>query len=203
VENKFVEKKIVYFNKAGRTNTRETLRLAAEEAAARGISKVLVASTTGETARRAAEQFAGTGIKLIIVPHQFGFKAGKRFPPELVAELEQQGHKVHFATMPFHTDDFHGCKAVEAMAIALRTICQGMKVCVEIVLMAADAGLVAQGEEVIAVSGTRAGADTAVVALASTTSRFNELHITEILCKPLKTRIWPLGPTPYDRPRQD
>ncbi len=82
--------------------------------------------------------------------------------------------------------------------MVLRTICQGMKVCVETVLMAADAGLVARGEEVIAVSGTRRGADTAVVALASTSAALHDLHVTEIICKPLQTRSWGRGTSPYD-----
>lgn len=193
-----MERTIVYFEKPGRANTEETLRLAAEEAERRGITKVVLASTTGETARAAAALFAGTQVKLVVVPHQYGFTENQRFPAELVAELEQQGHRVHFGTMLFHTDGFYGVGSPEAMAMALRTICQGMKVCVEIVLMAADAGLVAQGEEVIAVSGTRRGADTAVVVLGSTSTALHDLHVTEIICKPLATRSWARGTSPYD-----
>jgi uncharacterized protein len=193
-----VERSIVYFERAGRANTNETLRLAAKEANERGIRKVVLASTTGDTARAAAELFSGTPIKLVVVPHQYGFTQTQRFPPELVAELEEQGHRVHFGTMLFHTDAFYGGGAAEAMAMILRTICQGMKVCVETVLMAADAGLVARGEEVIAVSGTRRGADTAVVAIASTSAALQDLHVTEILCKPLHTRSWARGTSPYD-----
>ena len=73
-----------------------------------------------------------------------------------------------------------------------------MKVCIEVVLMATDGGKVARGEEVIVVSGTRRGADTAAVAIASTSNRLNDLHITEILCKPLQTRSWARGTSPYD-----
>ena len=47
--------------------------------------------------------------------------------------------------MLFHTDGFYGSGTPEAMAMILRTICQGMKVCVETVLMAADGGLVETG----------------------------------------------------------
>lgn len=193
-----MERTIVYFEKAGRANTEETLRLAAREAAQRGIAKMVMASTTGDTARAAMALLSGTGVKLVVVPHQYGFTENQRFPPELVAELEQQGHRVHFGTMLFHTDGFYGSGSAEAMAMALRTVCQGMKVCVETVLMAADAGLVTRGEEVIAVSGTRRGADTAVVVLASTSTALQDLHITEILCKPLQTRSWARGTSPYD-----
>jgi uncharacterized protein len=193
-----LERKIVYFEKPGPTNTEATLRLAAEEASSRGIKKVIVASTRGDTAVRAAAIFAGTNVGLVVVPHQFGFTETQRFSPELVADLERQGHRVHFGTMIFHLDRFLGSGSGEAMAMVLRTICQGMKVCVETVLIAGDAGLVARGEEVIVVAGTRRGADTAVVAVASTTQRLQDLHITEILCKPLRTTSWARGTSPYD-----
>jgi hypothetical protein len=195
-----VEQKIVYFEKPGPTNTEETLRLAAEAAKARGIDKIIIASTRGVTAQRAAAKFAGTGIELVVVPHQYGFMDTQRFSPELVAELEGQGHRVHFGTMLFHTDGFYGSGTSEAMAMILRTICQGMKVCVEITLMAADGGHVARGEEVIVVSGTGRGADTAVLAIASTSTKLHDLHITEILCKPLQTKSWARGASPYDPP---
>ncbi|OFW59206.1 MAG: hypothetical protein A2133_00425 [Actinobacteria bacterium RBG_16_64_13] len=138
-----------------------------------------------------------------MVPHQFGFTETQRFPRELVEELEGQGHSVYFGTMLFHTDRFYGSGSPEAMAMVLRTICQGMKVCVEIVLMAADGGLVARGEEVIAVSGTGQGADTAVVAIASTSHRLHDLHVTEIICKPLQSRSWVRGTSPYDPRARD
>lgn len=195
-----MEQTITYFEKPGPTNTGKTLRLAAEQARLRSIGKVILASTRGVTAKRAAALFAGTGVKLIVVPHQYGFTETQRFPAELVAALEQQGHKVHFGTMLFHTDNFYGSGAPEVMAMILRTICQGMKVCVEITLMAADGGHVARGEEVIVVSGTGRGADTAVVAIASTSNKVHDLHITEILCKPLQTRSWARGTSPYDPP---
>ena len=182
-----MEEKIIYFEEPGRKSTEETLRLAAERAGLRGISKIVLASTRGDTARLAAALFATTGLKLVVVPHQYGFTETQRFPPELITELEEQGHRVHFGTMLFHTDSFYGAGSPQAMATVLRTICQGMKVCVEIVLMAADGGQVGRGEEVIVVAGTGRGADTAVVAIASTSTRVHELHITEIICKPLRT----------------
>lgn len=197
-----MERTIVYFEHGGKGNTQETLRLAAERAAQGGIGKVVLASTTGDTARLAAERFAGTGVQLIVIPHQYGFIQAQRFPPELVRELQEQGHRVHFGTMLFHTESLYGSDVPETMAILLRTICQGMKVCVEVVLMAADAGLLAEGEEVVVVSGTARGADTAVVALAAPSTKLHELHITEILCKPLKTRSWARGTSPYDDPRR-
>ena len=192
-----MEEKITYFEAPGLENTEETLRLAAERAEARGISKIVLASTRGDTARLAMERFAGTDIKMVVVPHQYGFGEAQRFAPELISELEQKGHCVHFGTMLFHTDNFYGERAPTIMANVFRVFCQGMKVCAEIILMATDAGCIAIGEKVIAVTGTGRGADTAVVATASTSTRFSDFHITEIICKPLQTRsLLPPPPRP-------
>jgi len=192
----YFEEKITYFEVPGPGNTEETLRLAIERAKARGISKIVLASTVGDTARLAAKRLAGTGIKMVVVPHQYGFIGKQRFPAELISELEQQGHRVHFGTMLFHTNDFYGVRVPAVMAVLLRTFCQGMKVCVEIILMAADGGCVASGEKVVAVTGTGRGADTAVVAIAAPSTRLNEFHITEIICKPMETKSWPASADP-------
>jgi hypothetical protein len=200
-----LEEKIVYFEEPGPVNTETVLRLARERAKARGIKKCIIASTTGETARRAAKLWAKSGLKIIVVPHQYGFGFGQRFPSELIAELARQGHEVHFGTMLFHTENFYGMNTPTIMASLLRTFCQGMKVCVEIVLMAVDGGHVAVGEEVVVVAGSGRGSDTAVVALAAPSTRLGDLHITEIICKPLQTRQglppkMPPPPPPEKRP---
>ena len=195
-----MEEKIVYFDEGGKRNTDETLRLALERAQARGINKIVLASTVGDTARLAAQRFAGSGIKLVVVPHQHGFRqAGQRFSVELVKELESQGHSVHFGTMLFHTDELYGTPTPQVMATLLRTFCQGMKVCVEIILMATDGGHVLPGEMVIAVAGTGRGSDTAVVAVAASSRFLSDLHLTEIICKPLQTKSWPLASPPVAR----
>ena len=180
-----MEEKIVYFEKPGEDNTAEVLRLIKERAVARGIGKIVLASTRGDTARAAVEAFGGLDIRLVVVPHQFGFAERQMFPEELVAELEGRGHHVHFGTMLFHTENLYGTRAPRAMAALLRAFGQGMKVCVEIALMACDGGLVASGERVIAVAGTGTGADTALVMTCSPSTRLSDLRIHEIVCKPL------------------
>jgi uncharacterized protein len=194
-----VKETIVYFKEPGQQNTQETLDLALARAHARGIKKVVIASTRGETALLASNIFARAGIKMIIVPHQYGFRPdGQSFPEELIPQLEQQGHRVYFGTMLFHTDDLYGSRVPSMLAMILRTFCQGMKVVHEILLMATNGGCVAAGEKVISIAGTGRGADTAVVAIAASSSRLHELHITEIICKPLETQSWSLAgrPTP-------
>lgn len=194
-----MEERIVYFEQPGKGNTETTLKLALERAKARGIKKIVLASTIGDTARLAVGLYQDQGIKLIIVPHQYGF-IGMNFDPELKKDLEKQGHVVHFGTMLFHTNHFYGTETPTILANMLRTFCQGIKVCVEIVLMAADAGHVAIGEKVVVVSGSGRGADTAVVVTASTSTHLFDLHIEEIICKPLQTKQGPPPPPPGPRP---
>ncbi len=201
-----MEEKITYFEKPGTENTAETLRLVRERARARGITKIVLASTRGDTARVAADFFSGSGIKLVVIPHQYGFRDVQRFPAELVTELEQKGCRVHFGTMLFHTDSLYGSRSPSVIATVLRTFCQGMKVCVELIMMATDGGCLTMGEQVIAVAGTGRGADTAVVATAAPSTRLSDLHISEIICKPMETRSWPAGtrpPTDIVRPEPE
>jgi len=61
---------------------------------------------------------------------------------------------------------------------------QGVKVCVEISVMALDAGLIPYGEPVIAVGGTGRGADTAVIIKPAHAKDILSTRIQEIICKP-------------------
>jgi hypothetical protein len=180
-----MEEKITYFEKPGEENTTNVIRLIKERARARGIKKVVLASTRGDTARAVAESFEGTGLQLVVVPWQFGFRDTQPFHQELVAELQRKGHRVHFGTMLFHTEDLYGIRTPQVMANLLRIFGQGIKVCIEIIMMACDGGCIEIGEKVIAVAGAATGADTAIVATASPSTKMTGLRVHEILCKPL------------------
>ncbi len=69
------------------------------------------------------------------------------------------------------------------ISATLRMFGQGIKVCVEIVAMAGDAGLIPL-EDVIAVAGTARGADTVAVIGANSTNQFFDIKVREILAKP-------------------
>ena len=177
---------ITYYVHHKDDHTDETLTLAKEHAEREGIQTVVLASTTGATARRALEVFRGSAIRLVIVPHQFGFsRNGNAFPKELANELRAAGHEVFFGTMLFHTEKLYGNNAPALIASFLRCFSQGVKVCFEIALMAADAGLVAEGERIVSVAGTARGADTALVMQAAPSVRHTRLRVSQILCKPL------------------
>jgi len=180
-----MEASITYFEETGPANTGAALALVKKRAKEAGIKRIVIASTTGGTAREACQFFRGTDIKLVVIPHQRGFRDQERFDMEVAAELERDGHRVHWSTMLFHTGELYGNDTPTALANLLRTFGQGTKVCLEILLMAADGGMVDRGEKVIVVAGSGRGADTAVVATASTSNRIKEVRIHEILCKPL------------------
>lgn len=182
-----MESKIVYFESLTPENTLPTFQLVKERGKALGIKKVVLASTTGATARKAMEYFKDTDVQLVVVPHQFGFRNRKDhlFPPELVKQLREAGHAVHFGTMLFHTDQLYGSSVPTLLANLLRCFCQGIKVCFEIVMMATDAGYLARGEKVVAIAGTVKGVDTALVMQAGTSQHIMNVRVNEILCKPL------------------
>ncbi len=181
-----MENKVVYFESISPDNTAVTLKLAQERLNALGIKKLVLASTTGATATKAMEFFKGAGVKLIVIPHQYGFiRKENPFPQDLIKTLQDAGHEVHFGTMLFHTDSFYGSNIATVMANLLRCFSQGVKVCFEITLMAADAGLLKTGEQVIAVAGTGRGSDTALIMQAATSQNLKKLRVNEILCKPL------------------
>ena len=182
-----MEEKIVYFEKPGKENTAEVIKLVLERAKLRNINRIVLASTRGYTAKSFLDAVSGKDIRLVVVPWQFSFKKeeGNPFPQELVKELEEKKHIVHFGTMLFHTENLYGTNTPAALANILRIFGQGMKVCVEITMMACDGGCVKMGEKVIVVAGTHSGADLAVVATAASSTNVKLLKINEIICKPI------------------
>ena len=61
---------------------------------------------------------------------------------------------------------------------------EGIKVAVEVSVMAADAGLIPTSREIIAVGGSSGGADSAIVLKAAHMNNFFDLEIREIIAKP-------------------
>jgi len=91
--------------------------------------------------------------------------------------------------MPFHTvnDAVRGKmgSSIETLiADALRMMGQGTKVCVEIVAMACDAGLIESGRNILAVAGTGRGADTVLIIKSANSRRLFDLKIIDVIAKP-------------------
>lgn len=180
-----MKKEITYYESTKENHTLETFTLVEQKIKETGIKKIVIASTTGRTALQAMEYFSGKDISLIVIPHQYGFSSETNlFPSETVKRLRKNGHEVHFGTMLFHTEHLYGSNAPTIIADFLRCFSEGVKVCFEITLMAADGGLVKNGESVIAIAGTAVNSDTALVLQAATTNNLKKLRVNEIICKP-------------------
>jgi hypothetical protein len=184
------EARIVYFDSPGPENTEETLRLAEGRAKDLGIKKIVVASTTGDTGVKAAQKFEG--YKVVVVTHTTGFKAPgtQELTSENKAMIEKLGADIFTGAHAFggvaHAvrNTFNTHVLGDFMANTLRMLGQGMKVAIEVSLMAADAGLISPDEEVIAIGGTARGADTAIVVKPAHAHNAFSLRVKEIICKP-------------------
>ncbi|HHN64476.1 MAG TPA: hypothetical protein ENK09_03850 [Nitrospirae bacterium] len=187
-----MEKKVIYFEKPGRTNTEACLEIVKETLSSTDIMHVVVASTTGETGLLFAEALKDSGINLIVVTHSHGFKEANtiEMPHDLRETIQSHGAKVYTGTMITHSLEtslakkFGGVYPTLLVAQSLRRFGEGPKVCIEMVMMAADAGLIPEGEEVLAVAGTARGADTVMIIRSAASKRFLDLRVLEILAKP-------------------
>ena len=185
-----IEDRIVYFERSGKENTETVLKLIKEYVETRGIKDIVVASTTGETGVKASESFGGFNV--VVVTHHFGFRQPGIH--ELLEENRKKilgnGAKIFTATHALSGVEramrkkFETVMPLELVAHTLRLFGEGTKVCVEIVIMAVDAGLIPEGIEVIAIAGTGRGTDTALVIKSASASRFFDLEIREVIAKP-------------------
>ncbi|MBN1640862.1 MAG: hypothetical protein JXA09_06480 [Anaerolineae bacterium] len=187
-----MEGKVLYHERPGRANTDATLRVARERAEALGIKQVVVASSHGYTAKRAHALFAGLDVRLIAVSICASFEdQGWTMSPEERAELEGLGIAV-LTCLHALGDDVSDAFDVRApnriVRETLYCFCQGMKVAVEVALMAADAQLLDMSREAIAIAGTDEGADTALVLMPAYARKFRDLEIREVLAKPRRAR---------------
>ncbi|HHY47577.1 MAG TPA: hypothetical protein GX506_09800 [Firmicutes bacterium] len=178
----------MYWEQMGPENTVRTTELAVARARELGIEHIVVASNTGETAR----PLLGKGINVVVVTHRFGFREPGRceMSPEAREELTMAGAKVLTTTHLFSgiergvTKEFGGLYIGGIVAETLRMMGQGTKVAVEVAIMALDAGLIPYGVDVIAIGGSKRGADTALVIRPEHSSQFFRSKIREVICKP-------------------
>ena len=182
----------MYFEVPGKHNTEKVLEIVKKAIKERDISHIVVASCGGYTAKLFEK--ADLGVNLVCVTHVTGFRApGENEMPENVREhLIKSGVKVLTTTHALSgaerglSNKFGGTYPVQIIADTLRMLGQGMKVCVEISVMALDAGLIPYGQPVIAVGGKGKGADTAVIIKPTHASNILDTWVSEILCKPME-----------------
>ncbi len=180
-----------YFPKPGPDNTDFCVEIVKKIIKDEGLRHLVVASTFGDTGLKFAKSLKEIeDLNLVVVTHNVGFKEPGilELSTERREELLSLGAKVYTGTMVFRSLGasikglFHYSQEA-IIAQTLRLLGQGVKVCVEIVLMACDAGLIPP-EDVLAVAGTARGADTVCLIKAGPSNMFFNLKIREIIAKP-------------------
>ncbi len=174
-------------------HTEAVLDAVLERLDAGGIETVLIATTSGLTGVRFAEALAEREAKAVCVTHHVGFKGSDidQLEPEHAERIRAAGASVLTTSHALSgvgrsvSKSFGGTSAVEMIAHTLRLFGQGMKVCVEIAVMAADAGRVPTDHDAICVGGTGRWADTAVVLRPAHSNAFFDLKLRETLCRPI------------------
>lgn len=188
-----------YFEDEGRQHMKRTAQLAAKRGKDLSVRHYVVFTRDGSGATALKQRLKGANAAVIAV--SFPYKHLLQVPgasgeyretppetsdPETVNRLTDEGIQLVRGTAPFVESFFiPGVRdpKLEGIRYALQLISSGLHLCIQAVTMAADAGAIEPGEEVIAMS-----ADTAIVAKASS-SRYlfhpnQGMEIREVICKP-------------------
>ena len=192
-----MEKTITYFEKPGIENTDALFGLVKERLEGSDIKYVAIASSTGASALKLNEALKDLDVTIVNCSHHVGFKEANKaqMDDETRAKLEAEGIVTFMGSHALSgvgksiskksiSKKFGGVTPVEIIAATYRTICQGFKVCAEISIMLADAGLIPVGEEIIAIGGTGHGVDTAVVMTAANMTNVFDMKFHEVIAMP-------------------
>lgn len=186
-------KQVTYFDKPGPQNTEALAKAVSERCRELDIQHIVAASSTGTTALTLWEAVKDLDVTLVAVPSHAGFRSGDAcsLSDENRRALEEKGIHILVCAHALSgvarsiTRKFGTISHVEIIAQTLKLFgCEGIKVGVEVGVMAADAGLVPTDREIIAVGGTGRGGDTAIVLKAAHMNNFFDLEVRETIAKP-------------------
>ncbi|MFX0099337.1 MAG: hypothetical protein ACFFCS_07115 [Candidatus Hodarchaeota archaeon] len=185
----------LYFEKGGKF-TKEVLEHVKPIVESRNIKDIIVATTRGETGIMACQAFDTSKYNVVLVTHSDGFAGPntQEMKEESKKKIEELGGKVLTATHTLSGAESGISKKlaggvvfpVELFARLIRLmIGDGVKVCIEIALGSADAGLISDiDKDVLCIAGTGKGADTACIIKPSYSRDMTGLKVKQILCKP-------------------
>ncbi len=187
-----MEKTIHYFESPGEQNTNKLIELVKIRREELGIKNIVVASATGSSGVKLLKSIDDPEVNIVNVTHHAGFKGEDliEVEPENRIVLEKSGVTIYAGSHSLSgvgrgiSNKFGGITPVEIIAATLRLFSQGVKVGVEISIMASDAGLIPTDTEIIAVGGTGKGLDAAVVLQPAHMGNFFDLKINEIIAMP-------------------
>ncbi|MBQ9159809.1 MAG: hypothetical protein IJ122_00615 [Methanobrevibacter sp.] len=184
---------ITYFEKEGNDYTDELIDVVKDKLEVSGhIKRILIASASGESALKLYRALEDKDIEIINVTHHMGFSGENEsdISEEMIEELEKVGIKTLFGLHAFSgaargvTNKYGGYSPLDVVADTFRMFSHGIKVGAEISIMAADAGLIPVGEEIIAIGGRGHGVDSAVILTPVNAKDLFKLKFHEILAMP-------------------
>ena len=189
---------IVYLEDTGKAvqNTRRVVETVGEYLKAHRVRNVVVATNTGYVGAQFAPLAEAhpkvnfVGVKMApAVDKMYDVKWSARYGKR----MEKAGVKLVCGTHALTGGvdralqaKFKGFPPGAVVAETLYLFSQGMKVCVEIIAMGCDAGLVPEGVQVVSCAGTGHGADTAIVATSAASANLFDMTIHRVLAMPLK-----------------
>ena len=190
-----MEKSIIYFDEVGKENTDNIVNAAAKRAEELGIKYIVIASTSGDSAIKMAKAVKDTDINVISVTHQYGLREGGKWEmdEDNLKILKEMGVTVTTQSHLFSgversiSKRLGGASRIDVISDTLRTVFgKGFKVALEVTMMAADSGHipVSKDTEIIAIGGTRQGADVALVLRPAHSHDFFSLQVREIIAMP-------------------
>lgn len=182
---------ITYFEKEGVDNTDDLINIVKERLEESTIKNVVIASASGESAMKLADAL-NDDINIINVTHHAGFSGPNSLDisEEMIEKLEERGISTVIASHALSgvgrgiTNKYGGYSPIDIIADTLRMFSHGIKVCAEISIMAADAGLIPVGEEVLAIGGRAKGVDSAAILTPANMTGVFDLRFHEILAMP-------------------
>ena len=204
--SKLTKREVYYFDKPGEHNTDLVIEAVVKRLEAGGVRKVIVASTSGETAVKFAHSLQDKGELVCVSEAPYRHEAwGEKWPclqDGYKQELKKLGAViVDQAPYVFHSSvlerSLWGPLSPEQLVKeTLYSFGQGLKVAVEVALIAVSCGSIAPYEDVIGVGGSGKGADTAIVLRATypatmfTKETNKRLEIKEIIAMPISKEWW-------------
>ena len=183
---------ITYFDEEGNDYTDELIMAVKDKLeASDDIKRILIASSSGESALKLYGA-VGDDVEIINVTHHMGFSGPNEsdITDEMIEKLEKVGIKTYFGSHAFSgaargvTNKYGGYSPLDVVADTFRMFSHGIKVGAEISIMAADAGLIPVGEEIIAIGGRGHGVDSAVILVPVNAKDLFNLKIKEIIAMP-------------------
>ena len=200
-----VKRQVYYFDEPGEGNTQLVIEAVSQRLEAGGVNKVIVASTSGETAAKFARNLKGKADLLCVSEAPYRREWGEEWPcvkQKFRQELEKLRVTVIdrapyvFNNSVLEAAQWSGAFPERLVKETLYCFGQGMKVAVEVALIAVSCGYVTPFQDVIAVAGSGRGADTAIVLRATYPACLfdkdpaKRLEIKEIIAMPISKKWW-------------